>query len=55
MPLPGAKGAAWEIFYDLKIYEMKEFEIWLAWFRRAMEKRFEQLDQLLYILKKKKK
>ncbi len=44
-----------EIFYVLKIDKMEEIDIWLAQFRKMMEERFQQLDQVLYTIKSKKK
>ena len=44
-----------EIFYGLKIDKMKEIDVWLDQFRKVMEDRFQQLDQLLYTIKNKKK
>src|SRR5713226_10472488 len=45
-----------EIFYELKIDKMKEIDIWLDQFRKIMEERFQQLDQLLlFTIKNKKK
>jgi len=44
-----------EIFYELKIDKMKEIDIWLDQFREITEGRFQQLDQVLYTLKNKKK
>jgi len=44
-----------EIFYELKIDKMKEIDIWLDQFREITEERFQQLDQVLYTLKNKKK
>jgi DNA-binding transcriptional ArsR family regulator len=44
-----------EIFYGLKIDKMKEIDTWLAQFRKMMEERFEQLDQVLHTIKNKKK
>src|SRR5882757_1267927 len=43
-----------EIFYELKLDKMKEIDIWLDQFRKMMEERFQQLDQLLYTIKNKK-
>ena len=37
-----------EIFYELKI------DTWLAQFRKIMQERFQQLDEVLYTLKNKK-
>ena len=44
-----------EIFYVLKIDKMNEIETWLAQFWKIMEERFQQLDQVLYTIKNKKK
>ena len=44
-----------EIYYQLQINKMKEIDNWLAQFRKIMEERFQQLDQLLYNIKNKKK
>jgi DNA-binding transcriptional ArsR family regulator len=44
-----------EIFYELKIDKMTEIDTWLAQFRKIMEERFQQLDEVLYTLKNKKK
>ena len=44
-----------EIFYGLKIDKMKEIDVWLDQFRKIMEDRFQQLDQLLYTMKNKQK
>lgn len=44
-----------EIFYELKIDKMKEIDVWLAQFRKIMEERFQQLDQVLNTLKNTKK
>lgn len=43
-----------EIYYQLEIDKMKEIDKWLEQFRKIWETRFEQLDQLLETLKKKK-
>ena len=43
-----------EIFYELKIDKMKEIDMWLAQFRKIMEERFQQLDEVLNTLKNKK-
>ena len=43
-----------EIFYELKIDKMKEIDNWLDQFRKIMEERFKQLDEVLYNLKTKK-
>jgi hypothetical protein len=34
---------------------MKEIDIWLDQFRKMMEERFQQLDQILFTIKNKKK
>lgn len=44
-----------EIFYELKIDKMKEVDVWLAQFRKIMEGRFQQLDEVLYNIKNKRK
>ncbi len=44
-----------EIFYELKIDKMKEIDIWLAQFRKLTQERFQQLDEVLYNIKNKKK
>jgi DNA-binding transcriptional ArsR family regulator len=44
-----------EIFYELKIDKMKEIDTWLEQFRKITEKQFQQLDDVLSILKKQKK
>ena len=44
-----------EIYYELKIDKMKEIDTWLAQFRKIMEERFQELDQVLFTLKNKKK
>jgi DNA-binding transcriptional ArsR family regulator len=44
-----------EIFYELKIDKMKEIDIWLDQFRKMMEAQFQQLDNVLFTLKNKKK
>jgi DNA-binding transcriptional ArsR family regulator len=44
-----------EIFYELKIDKMKEIDKWLAQFRKIWEDRYNQLDTLLSIIKKKEK
>lgn len=43
-----------EIYYSLEIDKMKEIDNWLAQFRKIWENRFEQLDNLLAIMKNKK-
>src|SRR5688500_5889827 len=41
-----------EIHYELKIDKMKEIDHWLAQFKAILESRYDQLDNLLSILKK---
>lgn len=43
-----------EIYYQLEIDKMKEVDKWLEQFRKIWESRFNQLDELLAIIKKKK-
>jgi DNA-binding transcriptional ArsR family regulator len=43
-----------EIYYELKIDKMKEIDVWLAQFRKIMEERFLELDNVLNTLKNKK-
>ena len=43
-----------EIHYQLNIQKMKEVDSWLAPFRKLWEDRFNQLDDVLANLKKKK-
>lgn len=44
-----------EIYYQLEIEKMKEIDHWLEQFRKIWESRFDQLDDLLSILKKQQK
>jgi len=44
-----------EIYYSLEIEKMKEIDKWLNQFRKIWEARFNQLDQVLSTIKKKKK
>ena len=44
-----------EIYYSLDIDKMKEIDTWLQQYRKIWETRFNQLDQILLINKKKKK
>ena len=44
-----------EIYYELKIDRMKEIDIWLDQFRKILEGQFQQLDEVLFTLKNKKK
>lgn len=43
-----------EIYYELKVEKMKEVDQWIAQFRQIWENRFNQLDDLLLTLNKKK-
>jgi len=43
-----------EIYYSLKVEKMKEVDQWLEQFRKLWETRFDQLDDLLKTIKKKK-
>lgn len=40
-----------EIYYELKLEKMKEIDLWLAQFRRLMEQKFQQLDEVLLTLR----
>jgi DNA-binding transcriptional ArsR family regulator len=44
-----------EIYYSLEVMKMKEIDRWLEQFRKIWENRFDQLDDLLATIKKKKK
>ena len=44
-----------EIFYELKIDKIKEIDAWIDQFRKIMEERFQQLDEVLLTIKNKKK
>ncbi len=44
-----------EIYYQLEIEKMKEIDVWLAQFRKLMEDKFKQLDEVLHTIKHKKK
>jgi DNA-binding transcriptional ArsR family regulator len=44
-----------EIYYELEIKKMKEIDKWLNQFRKIWEDRFNQLDDVLSQMKKKKK
>ena len=44
-----------EIYYSLEIEKMKEIDKWLEQFRKIWETRFNQLDDVLANIKKKKK
>lgn len=43
-----------ETYYQLEIDKMKEIDKWLEQFRQIWESRFQQLDQLLSTINKKK-
>lgn len=43
-----------EIYYQLKVERMKEIDQWLTQFRKIWESRFNQLDDVLSKMKKKK-
>lgn len=43
-----------EIYYSLEIEKMKSIDIWLEQFRKIWETKFDQLDQVLLTMKKKK-
>ena len=43
-----------EIYYQLEVEKMKEIDKWLDQFRKIWEARFDQLDQILSTIKKKK-
>jgi DNA-binding transcriptional ArsR family regulator len=49
------KSQGREIYYQLEINKMKEIDKWLEQFRKIWENRFDQLDNLLSTLKKRKK
>ena len=43
-----------EIYYSLEIEKMKEIDEWLEQYRVIWEQRFEQLEEVLEVMKKKK-
>jgi DNA-binding transcriptional ArsR family regulator len=43
-----------EIYYSLQIEKMKEIDKWLSQYRKLWETRFNQLDNVLSTIKKKK-
>lgn len=43
-----------EIYYRLEIEKMKEIDKWLEQYRKIWETRFEQLDEVLEVMKKEK-
>jgi DNA-binding transcriptional ArsR family regulator len=44
-----------EIYYSLQIEKMKEIDKWLSQYRKIWETRFNQLDNVLSTIKKRKK
>ena len=44
-----------EIYYSLELNKMKEIDKWLEQFRQLWENRFNELDNILETIKKKKK
>ena len=44
-----------EIYYSLEIEKMKEIDEWMEQYRKIWEARFEQLDEVLAAVKKRKK
>jgi DNA-binding transcriptional ArsR family regulator len=44
-----------EIYYQLEVKKMKEIDKWLEQFRKIWETKFNQLDEVLLNMKKKKK
>ena len=43
-----------EVFYSLEIKKMKEIDEWLEQYRKIWETRFEQLGEVLEVMKKEK-
>jgi DNA-binding transcriptional ArsR family regulator len=43
-----------EIFYSLEVEKMKEIDEWLEQYRKIWETRFDQLDEVLATMKKRK-
>ncbi|QOD61250.1 winged helix-turn-helix transcriptional regulator [Polaribacter haliotis] len=43
-----------EIYYQLKINKMKEIDIWISQFKKIWEDRYNQLEDLLIIIKTEK-
>ena len=43
-----------EIYYSLEIEKMKEIDEWLEQYRKIWETRFEQLGEVLEVMKRKK-
>ena len=44
-----------EIYYSLEIEKMKEIDEWMEQYRKIWENRFEQLDEVLTTMKKRKR
>ena len=44
-----------EIYYSLEMEKMKEVDKWISQFRKIWETQFNQLDEVLSIMKKQKK
>lgn len=44
-----------EIYYTLEVEKMKEIDKWISQYRKLWETRFNQLDNILSTMKKKKK
>ena len=44
-----------EIYYSLQIEKMKQVDKWISQFRKIWEAQFNQLDEVLSIMKKQKK
>ena len=44
-----------EIYYSLEIEKMKEIDEWLEQYRKIWESRYEQLEELLEVMKKQKR
>ena len=44
-----------EIYYSLEIEKMKEIDRWMEQYRKIWKTRFEQLDEVLVVMKKQKK
>jgi hypothetical protein len=45
---------ACEIYYSLEIEKMKEIDEWISQYREIWEKRFDQLEEVLEVMKKQK-
>jgi len=43
-----------EIYYSLEIEKMKEIDEWISQYRKIWETRFEQLEEVLEVMKKQK-